>query len=187
MGWPFANSIFCIFSRRMESNVLEKTSDNSIASKFFARTPMMIRRIDRFCVVVDQFLWKLFWFFERIFSISAGKQLRIINLCQSNSKCDIFVVLTDSEVTFFMEGKDAIFYPFLYRVLFIDSIVWQVNDHMEIGSLRQNQTGILPSFGCVNTTAWVHFMDANKTHDEKAKWKLKKMLRTVLIKKKSWK
>ena len=29
-------------------------------------------------------------------------------------------------------------------------------------------------FGCVNTTVWMHHMDADKTHREKARWKLHK-------------
>ena len=30
--------------------------------------------------------------------------------------------------------------------------------------------GFLPSCGYVNTTVWMHHVDANKIHGEKAKW-----------------
>ena len=31
--------------------------------------------------------------------------------------------------------------------------------------------GFLSSCGCVNTTVWIHYMDANKTQREIARWK----------------
>ena len=34
--------------------------------------------------------------------------------------------------------------------------------------------GFLSSCGCVNTTVWMHHMDANKTYEEKARWELHK-------------
>ena len=44
----------------------------------------------------------------------------IINLNQN--KTHVSIVLIDSEVTFLRERDDAAFFPFLYCVLFIDSI-----------------------------------------------------------------
>ena len=29
-----------------------------------------------------------------------------------------------------------------------------------------------PSYGSVSTTLWLHYVDANKTHEEKARWEL---------------
>ena len=40
----------------MESNVLEKSTNNSAVSRFSAQTPLNIRRIVRICDVVDRFL-----------------------------------------------------------------------------------------------------------------------------------
>ena len=34
--------------------------------------------------------------------------------------------------------------------------------------------GFLSSCGCVNTTVWMHHLEANKTHREKARWELHK-------------
>ena len=63
LGEPSASSICSIFSLCMES------TNNNVASKFFARTPSRIRRIVKICEVVDLFLRKPFWFFLSIFSI----------------------------------------------------------------------------------------------------------------------
>ena len=56
----------------MESNALEKSMNNSVASRFLGH--MMIVRI---CEVMDRFLRKPFWFFVRIFSISDYHPLNI--------------------------------------------------------------------------------------------------------------
>ena len=47
----------------MESKALEKSTNDIVASRFFACTPSRIRRIVKICDVVGRFLWKLFWFF----------------------------------------------------------------------------------------------------------------------------
>ena len=36
---------------------------------------------------------------------------------------------------------------------------------MEVGSIRLNKTGFLTSRGGVNTTVWIHHMDAEKKKD----------------------
>ena len=95
MGRPYASSICSIFYLYLESNILEKFMNNSVTLGFFACTPLMI-----WCKV------------------------RILNLCNYTSKSYASVVLSDSEVTFVGEGEDVAFYPFLYCVLFIDSVAY---------------------------------------------------------------
>ena len=48
----------------MESNVLNKTTNKSVISRFFPWTPAMIRWIVRISDIVNQFLKKTFWFFD---------------------------------------------------------------------------------------------------------------------------
>ena len=66
---PYAYSICSMFPLCMESNASEK-STNNVASRFFTCTPSIIWLMARICDVVNWFLQKLFWFFQRIFSIS---------------------------------------------------------------------------------------------------------------------
>ena len=56
----YAWSICSNFPLCMESNALRKSTNYSVASRFFARTPSMIRRIVGICNVMDWFLWKQF-------------------------------------------------------------------------------------------------------------------------------
>ena len=68
-GRPQARSICFIFPLCMESNALEKSTNNIVASTFFfSRTPK-IRRIVKICDVEHRFSRKPFWFFLSIFSI----------------------------------------------------------------------------------------------------------------------
>ena len=60
MEQAYASSIFSIFPLSMESNASDKFKKISIASKFFFRTPSIIRRIIRSCVVLEIFLRKPF-------------------------------------------------------------------------------------------------------------------------------
>ena len=53
----------------MESKALVKSTNNIVASRFFARTPSRIRWIVKICDVVDLFLRKPFWFFPSMFLI----------------------------------------------------------------------------------------------------------------------
>ena len=50
----------------MKSNALEKSTYNSVASRFLARSPSMIRWIVRICEVKDRLFQEIFWFFLRI-------------------------------------------------------------------------------------------------------------------------
>ena len=45
---------------------------------------------------------------------------------------------------------------------------------MEIWSLWQNKTGFHPSCGCIGTTVWMHVMNSNGKHEEKARRELHK-------------
>ena len=72
-GRPSVRSICSIFPLCMESNTVEKLTNNIVASKFFACTCSRIRRIVKICYVVDLFLQKAilvlpkyflnFWFY----------------------------------------------------------------------------------------------------------------------------
>ena len=116
----------------------ENSTNNSVASRFFARSPMT-RWIVRIWEVVDRFLGKPFWFFQRIFSASGQIWFRnIINLISSSSKSYDTVVLCDFEVTFLREMKDTafrlffccVFYTKLYKIeetcreISLSSIIW---------------------------------------------------------------
>ena len=58
----------------------EEVYNSSVALRSFAQTPSNIQQIVKICDVVDQFLWKPFWFFLRIFSIldSSSRALYIL-------------------------------------------------------------------------------------------------------------
>ena len=85
LGGPYAIIICFIFPLCMESNALEKSTNNIVSSRFFERT-FRIRRIVKICDVVDRFLRKPFWLFLSIFSILCSMQL--IN--DSIGKQDLF-------------------------------------------------------------------------------------------------
>ena len=55
---PYAKSVCSIFPLSMESNALDKSMNSSVALKFFARIPSMIRWIVRIYYVVFRFLRK---------------------------------------------------------------------------------------------------------------------------------
>ena len=48
LGRPYATRICFIISLLTEVNALKNSADNNETSRFFARTPSMIRRIVRF-------------------------------------------------------------------------------------------------------------------------------------------
>ena len=52
---PSVSSICSIFPLCLESNVLAKSTNNIVASRFFALTPSRIRQIVKICDVVDLF------------------------------------------------------------------------------------------------------------------------------------
>ena len=51
---------------------------------------------------------------------------------------------------------------------------WLVIDRIEVWSIWLNKTGFLLSYGCVNTTVWMHHVDTNQKHREKARWEIYK-------------
>ena len=60
VGIPYAEKIFFILPRCIESNALAKSTNNSVAGVFFDLTPSIIRRIVNICPVVDLFWRKPF-------------------------------------------------------------------------------------------------------------------------------
>ncbi len=77
----------------------------------------------RICEVMDQFLKNIPISKNFLnFSFDIVEKQNIINLSNYSHKSYIFVVLSDSQVAFLEEGEHATFCPFLYRILFIDSI-----------------------------------------------------------------
>ena len=70
---------------------------------------------------------KIILIFPRILlnvSLLPIEKLGIINLSSYKSKSYISVVLSTSEVTFFLKGKDVPFRPYLYSVLFINRVAY---------------------------------------------------------------
>ena len=116
LGRPFARSICFSFLLCMEPNALEKSTNKSIALRFFRHTPM-IWWIIRIREVVDRFHWKPSSFSENFFNIRSYimKKQSIINLSQ---KSYASAVLCDFKATILEEGKDTAFDLFLYCVLF---------------------------------------------------------------------
>ena len=99
-----------IFPLSMESNALDKFTNNRVSSDFFARTLSNIRRIVKICDV-DQFLRKPFWFFRRTFSISSSMLCYIVNLIRNGSKGFSSVVLTIPRSPFLGKGR---IYMYIY-------------------------------------------------------------------------
>ena len=77
---PLDSSIGSIFPLCMEPKALVKSSNDIVASRFFACVPSRIRRRVKICDVVDRFLRKPFWFFLSIFSIFGSMRLRCRSL-----------------------------------------------------------------------------------------------------------
>ena len=75
-GKPWASRICSIFPMWMESKALVKSTNNIVASRFFARTPR-IRRIVKICEVVDRFLRKPFGLFLSIVTWSPTERREI--------------------------------------------------------------------------------------------------------------
>ena len=75
MGRLYARSIYSIFSLYMESNASEKSTNNRVASRFFAYSPVLPQVVKIF-EFVDGFLRKPFWLFLRIFSIVGRIRLK---------------------------------------------------------------------------------------------------------------
>ena len=58
----------------MKSKALVKSTNIIVTCRFFAHTPSRILWIVNICEVVDLFLWKPFWFFQRMLSILGSMQ-----------------------------------------------------------------------------------------------------------------
>ena len=71
-GVAYVDSIYSIDALFMESNAFEKSTNNDFASRFFVHTPSIIRQIVRIHNVLNQFLWKPFWFLKIIFQLQVG-------------------------------------------------------------------------------------------------------------------
>ena len=53
-----------------------KSTNSIVASRFFAHTPLRIVRIVNICEVVNLFLWKPFWFLQRMLLILCSMRFR---------------------------------------------------------------------------------------------------------------
>ena len=94
---------------------------------------------------------------ERAFSILSGKHLKLVDqLTYLGSN----ISFTESDVNICIAKA----------LIAIDSIsiIWKSERS------DKNKTGFLPSWGCVGTIVWMPHLDANETHREKARWKLRK-------------
>ena len=72
------------------------------------------------CKVISSKAVSIFLEYFLSFGLYTFEKQGIINLSSNSSKKYEFIVLSDSEVTFLGEGKNAIFRLFLCYVLFID-------------------------------------------------------------------
>ena len=104
----------------MKSNLLEKSTNDHVVSRFFCSYSSMIRRIIRICKGVKWFLRFFLWFF---LTYTIEKK-DTINLSGYSSKSYASAVLSDSDITFLWQGHDAVFRSYLYWVLFIYNIAY---------------------------------------------------------------
>ena len=90
--------------------------------------------------VVDWFVQKPSWFFQRIFCFRSDifEKQRIINLSSYSSKSYASVVLNGYEVTFLEEMKDATFHPFPHCFVYrLHGIGGEVSWKIFSSSIRQ--------------------------------------------------
>ena len=120
LGRRYAKSICSIFPLCMKPNVLRKSTNNSVTSRFFALAPSMIQRIVRISDVVDRFLLKPNWFFQRIFSTSSRIHLR--SLAAMALRVMSLYFLEIPKLPILWKKKDAAFCPFFYCASFIHNI-----------------------------------------------------------------
>ena len=102
----FALHFLCVWNRMPWRNL-----QTVVLLQGFSRTLSMFRWVARIYEYVERFLWKLFRFLFRIFSI---KKKGIINYSSYSSKSSTFVVLSDFEFTFLGERKTVTVFRFLY-------------------------------------------------------------------------
>ena len=103
----FTPSFLCVWNKIHGRNLQTR-----VATRYFALTPSMIRRIVIIWEVVNRFFPKPFWFYHWIFFNSrsdATAEQSIINISSYSNKNYASIVLKDSEVTFHREGEDAAF------------------------------------------------------------------------------
>ena len=80
-----------IFPLCMDSNAMEKSTNSSVALRFFALTSSMMQRIVRIYEVMDRFLRKPFCYFQRIFSILSWIRLRS-HLSMRRGRLDVLAI-----------------------------------------------------------------------------------------------
>ena len=97
----FASSFLCVWNQMPWINLQTIV----LPPVFFANSPSIIRRIIRMFDVLDRFLRKSFWFFQRIFLTSSRIRLW-------TSKDYTFVIRSDSKVAFLREKEVQIFIHF---------------------------------------------------------------------------
>ena len=103
----------------MELKDLEKSKKKSVASRFFALTSSMIRRILKICNVISPQAILIFPKNFLDFRSDTIEKQGIINLSSRNYAS---VLLSDFKFTFLGEVEDAAICPFLYSVLFVHII-----------------------------------------------------------------
>ena len=130
----------------MESKFLAKSTNNIVASRFFAHTLSRIRWIVKLCDVVDLFLWKLFWFFLSMFSILDSKWLHsraLYILAATGCKGYTLVVLGWSEVAL---GKRRM-HPFVHL-----SIVFWLYTALQYQSSISSNSLVFHTFGSISSS-----------------------------------
>ena len=105
LGRPCASGICSIFPLCMESFVLEISRNSSVASRIFARTPLMI-----LLIVINRCCWSIspkpILIFPKNFlnfRLHTVEKQNIINLSSYNSKSQASVILSDFELDFVKE------------------------------------------------------------------------------------
>ena len=118
LGRQYASSIFLPFPLCMESNVLEKSTNRFVASRFLARTPS-----SEYVTLCSDFFESHYDFFRGNvlhFSLDTTKKQGIINLSRCRCETHASVIIRNFEVAFNWEGKEKLsaisLLCFLYRL-----------------------------------------------------------------------
>ena len=122
LGRLYARSISSIFLLCMESNALEKSTNNSVAWRFFCTISFddstdyhdlrCCRQLSPKTVLIFPKNFLNLWF-------DAIEKQSIINLSCYGSNNYASEVLGDSEVTILKKGEDAVFCPSIYCIPFV--------------------------------------------------------------------
>ena len=122
----------------MESNALEKLTNDIVVSRFFIHTPSRIQWVVKICEVVDLFLRKPFWF-----SIFGSIQLHsraLYILVTMDVRGYTSVVLGYSEFALLREKRRM--YPFVYpSIVFCLYTALQCQSSMSLNSLVFHTSG----------------------------------------------